>query len=73
MRLVGQTAELNFRQVYKAEASTGSTPQDSGTVTEPSATPPARPPTGVRCHNCRHRSPARVPPQRLTPPLHCRS
>ncbi|HML51295.1 MAG TPA: protein translocase subunit SecD [Propionicimonas sp.] len=39
VRLVGQTAELNFRQVYKAEASTGSTPQDSGTVTEPSATP----------------------------------
>jgi preprotein translocase subunit SecD len=38
VKLVGQTAELTFRQVYKAEqVSTGTS--DSGTVTDPSASP----------------------------------
>lgn len=38
-RLVGQTAELNFRKVFAAEASTGAQPTEPDEVTEPTESP----------------------------------
>lgn len=39
VRLVGQTAELSFREVYKAESATGATQPDIGQGTDPTTSP----------------------------------